>query len=117
MAILTYVTLPVNKSDLLLVRDWYLQVIGLSVVWESDDFVLLAGENGARPGLHTGTPLSEPGKVQLHFKVIDADVDEVYTRLKNQGVIFLQGPTDTPWGYRVASLYDPIGHMVELYSE
>jgi catechol 2,3-dioxygenase-like lactoylglutathione lyase family enzyme len=104
----------VDKNLIGSARDWYIEVIGLSTAWESDDFVLLAGKDGARLGFHAGIPLSEPDKVQIHFEV--PDIDEVYARLKGQGVIFHQAPTNTSWGYRVASLHDPIGHTVELFT-
>jgi catechol 2,3-dioxygenase-like lactoylglutathione lyase family enzyme len=96
-------------------REWYIQVIGLSTVWESDDFVLLAANEGARLGLHAGIPLTEPERVQIHFEV--PDIDEVYARLKGQGVVFLHAPKNTSWGYRVAFLHDPTGHTIELFTE
>jgi catechol 2,3-dioxygenase-like lactoylglutathione lyase family enzyme len=112
---LSYLTLPVDGSQLVSTRDWYVEVIGLAKVWQSDDFVLLEGEGGARLGLHRGRPLSEPEKVQIHFEV--PDVDRVHEYLTGQGIVFRQGPADTSWGYRVASLQDPIGHTVELFSD
>ena len=114
MVILSYITLHVDENLIGSARDWYIEVIGLSTAWESNDFVLLAGKDGARLGLHAGIPLSEPAKVQIHFEV--PDIDEVYAHLKGQGVIFHQAPTDTSWGYRVASLHDLTGHTVELYT-
>ncbi|MEJ2354069.1 MAG: hypothetical protein P8Y03_30200 [Anaerolineales bacterium] len=74
MVALSYITLYIDDDQLPLVRDWYLQHIGLAVEWQSDDFVLLGGERGARLGLHTGEPLSEPEKVQIHFQVPDIDI-------------------------------------------
>jgi catechol 2,3-dioxygenase-like lactoylglutathione lyase family enzyme len=111
----SYLTLQVDESQLELTRDWYIRVIGLSKAWQSDDFVLLEGTDGARLGLHRGMSLSEPEKVQIHFEV--PDVNRAYERLTSQGIDFHQSPTDTPWGYRVATLRDPVGHTVELFTD
>lgn len=114
MADLSYITLYVQESLFNFVREWYVQNLSLVMTWESDSFVLLSGEQGARLGLHVGTPLSEPGKVQLHFQV--ADVDALHRWLSQQGMPFLHGSQDQPWGYRTAALRDPVGHHIELFT-
>lgn len=111
MATLSYITLLVDDVDS--VKDWYVRHLGLSVSWESADFVLLAGD-GADLGLHHGSPLSEPEKVQLHFSVADVDAD--YERLTAEGLTFYKRPETKPWGHRTAYLSDPAGHTVELYT-
>ncbi|HVC32358.1 MAG TPA: VOC family protein [Chloroflexota bacterium] len=112
MVTFTYVTLYVE--DLQKVRDWYTDNVGLAASFESASFVMLAGTGGGRIGLHQGTSLPQPERVQLHFEV--PDVDALYQRLTEQGVSFKQAPTNASWGYRVATLQDPAGHTVELYT-
>lgn len=114
MTKLGYVTLHVEAEALDEVRDWYVETLGLSVVWKSRDFCMLGGTGGARLGLHAGTPLERPERVQLHFEV--DDVDGEYEDLAGQGVPFEQAPRNTAWGYRVVALRDNAGHMVELYT-
>jgi catechol 2,3-dioxygenase-like lactoylglutathione lyase family enzyme len=109
-----YVTLQVEAEALEEVRDWYVETLGLSIVWKSRDFCMLGGQGGARLGLHAGTPLEHPERVQLHFEVDDVDAE--YDDLAGQGVPFEQVPHNTAWGYRVASLLDTVGHTVELYT-
>lgn len=114
MTKLGYVTLDVRGETLDDVRDWYVETLGLSVVWKSRDFCMLGGDGGARLGLHAATALERPEQVQLHFEV--ADVDAEYEDLAGQGVSFEQPPHNTAWGYRVATLRDSAGHIVELYT-
>lgn len=99
------------------VRDWYVKHLGLTILMESPDFVLL-GSQGAHLGLHRGEPLSEPERINLHFEVVDVDieVDIEYERIKRRGLIFAQAPKTMPWGYRTAYLRDPAGHTVEIYT-
>jgi predicted enzyme related to lactoylglutathione lyase len=43
-------------------------------------------------------------------------VDDVCTRLKNKGAVFLNEPHDRQaWNARVAHLQDPDGNVIELY--
>jgi len=111
----SYLTLQADESQLDFARDWCIQVIGLSKVWQSDDFVLIEGDEGAGLGLHRGRPLTEPEKVQIHFEV--PDVDQAYERIASQGANFSHGPADTPWGYRLVTLRDPVDHTVELFAD
>lgn len=107
---LDYLTLPV--ADPAAVADWYRTHLDAETAWEGDDFVMVAGDAGARLGLHLGAPLADPGAVQLHFAV--DDVDAAHERLAAAGVAFDGPPAETPWGYRVATTADPAGHTVEL---
>lgn len=113
MTSLTYITLFLDKDDLVACRDWYTNNLDLKVVWESEDFLMLQGEKGAQLGLHTGHALDRPDQVQLHFTV--ENVDRTCSALEKKGVEILGSPRNTPWGYRVAVLQDPAGHTVELY--
>ncbi|MBV8278936.1 MAG: VOC family protein, partial [Verrucomicrobia bacterium] len=61
-----------------------------------------------------GQPLDHPERLQMHFAV--PDVDDVYERLKQEGVRFDEPPADMPWGWRHAYTRDPAGHTVEICS-
>jgi lactoylglutathione lyase len=94
-------------------RDWYTEWLALTVTSETSRFVQLADQSG-RPcvAFHRGAPVGHPGQIQLHFEV--DDVDREYERLQNEGLIFDEPPADKPWGWRVAAVRDPAGHIVEL---
>lgn len=95
------------------VRDWYTTQLGFAVSEETDKFVRLSDRNGQQClAFHVGSPVGRPDHVQLHFEV--DDVDAAYERLRGTGVVFDEPPGDKPWGWRVATLTDPAGHMVEL---
>jgi predicted enzyme related to lactoylglutathione lyase len=54
-----------------------------------------------------------PGVVNLSFAVADCDAEAA--RLREAGVAIAQGPMEAPWGpFRVAALFDPVGHTVWL---
>lgn len=68
---LVHIVLPtenVNET-----REWYRTFLDLGIEWESDGFVLLTGDDGARLGIHRGTALSESEHVHLHSEVVDVD--------------------------------------------
>jgi catechol 2,3-dioxygenase-like lactoylglutathione lyase family enzyme len=109
-----YITLSVEEERLPELRDWYLDLVGLSVVWQSRSFCMLAGEGSGRLGLRAGIPLDHPERVQLDFQV--ANVDGIHEELVGEGQAFLRAPQNTAWGYRTAALHDPVGHVVEFYT-
>ena len=43
-------------------------------------------------------------------------VDETYTNLLENGIEFIEPPTDKPWGLRTASLLDPAGYTLTITS-
>ncbi|MXY58375.1 MAG: VOC family protein [Gammaproteobacteria bacterium] len=114
MAILAYVTLQVG--DIARVRDWYVNTVGLTVEQETaGQIAVLRGAGDCRLCLESGSPVAEPGRVDLLFEV--ASVDETHSRLVRQGVTFWRGPTDEAYGHRNAILFDPVGHKVEFFEQ
>ena len=68
-----------------------------------------------RPGTVYLDSHADPGVVNLSFDV--ADADRFAAELAEKGVKIVQGPMDAPWGpFRVAVLFDPVGHTVWLSS-
>lgn len=109
---LDYIILPtenVNET-----REWYSKYLDLGIEWESDDFVLMTGDNGARLGIHRGASLSESEQVHLHFEV--ADVNQPYDELRDAGLELSSPSGDTAWGYRTTVCHDPAGHSVEFFT-
>ena len=88
---LNYITLQVG--DISLVRDWYVDVVGLHMEHEAEEQIaILGGEDGCRLGLESGPPVSEPGNIDFLFQV--ANVDTTFKGLSSRGVEFWRGPTD-----------------------
>ncbi|MDF1597207.1 MAG: VOC family protein [Acidimicrobiia bacterium] len=53
-----------------------------------------------------------PGSVTLWFRV--EDLEATFTRMVELGAEVRYPPTDTPWGDRLAAVFDPDGNMVGL---
>jgi catechol 2,3-dioxygenase-like lactoylglutathione lyase family enzyme len=45
-----------------------------------------------------------------HISFLVSDVDQIYSGLKTNGVVFSNEPADQDWGARVVSLRDPDGN-------
>ena len=113
------------EEDLEAARRFYGDVLGLELVFEADDSaVYRLGETvlnlldaGKAPGLVA--PLSaadmSAGPRSVFTVAVD-DVDAVAAELERQGVEFVYGPRDQPWGIRAALFRDPGGHLWELSS-
>ncbi|MCY3839584.1 MAG: VOC family protein [Gammaproteobacteria bacterium] len=86
MPIFAYATLQVGDK-IPRVRDWYVNVVGLTVEQETaGQIAVLRGEGDCRLCLESGPSVSEPGRIDLLFEV--ASVDETHRRLTGQGVTF-----------------------------
>jgi predicted enzyme related to lactoylglutathione lyase len=79
-----------------------------------DVFYVELGVDGFRLGLTQigDVPTGEPGRVLLSVDVPDVDV--LLPRVAEFGGRVTGGPTDMPWGQRVAHLLDPDGNAVNL---
>lgn len=108
---LDYIVLPTENVNE--VREWYNKHLDLGIDWESADFVLMTGDDGARLGIHRVPSPSEPEHVHLHFEV--DDVDDTYEELLEMGVRFSSPPENTNWGYRSVVCQDPASHTVEIF--
>ena len=112
MSALTYITLQVGNIPQ--ARDWYVDVVGLSVELETDgQIVVLKGDGDCRICLENGDPVSEPERIDLLFEV--DSVDETYNRLMEEGIEFWREPANELYGQRNAILFDPVGHKVEFF--
>ncbi len=54
----------------------------------------------------------EPSRVTLWFRV--EDLEGTFERITGMGAKVRYPPTDTPWGDRLAAVFDPDGNMVGL---
>ncbi len=117
-------------SDLNKMVRFYNEVIGIEIDWDgqgpyaefSHDGIrfsmferrLLPDLLGRTPGFPEGTN----GTFELALNVGDpAKVDELYTRLIEQGAEAIYPPRDEPWKMRSAMIADPEGNMIEIASD
>ena len=106
------------SEDLNNLLPFYRDVLGLKVMRESENFVLV-GENALEaPALGLGThsevhgPNTNPLRFMVGFASDDLTAD--WQRLKEQGVEFIEDPTD--YGdISIATMKDPEGNLVQLF--
>jgi catechol 2,3-dioxygenase-like lactoylglutathione lyase family enzyme len=110
-------------EDLAGTRQFYLDVFGVSLVFEDDDSAVFNFGNTQVNLLRTSAvpELIEPATMappdagaRLVFTIDVDDVDAVCAELARRGVPLLNGPMDRPWGVRTASFRDPTGHIWEI---
>lgn len=112
---------PTATETILYVRDldaargFYVDLLGLAVVYESDFFLsvqpfpgVFLSFNGRRDdyALHG----AEGRGVIVEFRV--EDVDAAHRELAGFGIPFEFPPEDKPWGLRSCATRDPEGHRV-----
>jgi predicted enzyme related to lactoylglutathione lyase len=111
----TFSLAMVMSNDLAKSRDFYRDVIGLTVgvdhVPHWVDFELPGGAKfGLHPAGHGGGPVM-PGSMSLGFAV--DDVDAFVEAAKAKGVSVMSEPRETDFG-RLAILRDPDGYPVQV---
>jgi catechol 2,3-dioxygenase-like lactoylglutathione lyase family enzyme len=104
-------------------KAFYRDVFGVSVVYEDGVSAALEFDNLIINLLQASEAfeLVAPGSVaardagsRFQLSIWVEDVDAVCTDLASRGVAILNGPTDKPWGMRVATFVDPAGHSWEV---
>ena len=104
-------------SDVAASARFYRQILGLELIREFvGDYASFQLPGGSVLGLHAPhdghTHRVEAAGFEIGFLV--DDVDAWHVRLTADGVRFLRGPADMPWGTREAQLVDPDGHVLTL---
>jgi catechol 2,3-dioxygenase-like lactoylglutathione lyase family enzyme len=116
--------LTLTSSNLAVTRDWYVELLGLRVEFDSDWFVQLqdADEPTLELGIlhrnHAVAPESSrraPGGG--YVTVVVDDVDQVHDRATAAGVRVLEAPRDLFYGQRRMLVEDPDGWVVDISSE
>jgi predicted enzyme related to lactoylglutathione lyase len=106
--------LPV--SDYQASRDWWRDVLGFSVEFETPvrRTAAMVDEAELTVFLHEGPP---PTPAEgLSFTIQVPDVEAKYTELTARGVPFVHGPEKVYWGYG-AELLDPDGYRLRLWDQ
>jgi catechol 2,3-dioxygenase-like lactoylglutathione lyase family enzyme len=116
--------LTLLAGDLVATRDWYVQLLGLQVEFDSDWFVQLRDpdEAGLELGIlardHEVAPRTCQGAAAGgYLTVVVDDVDDVHRRAQLAGVRILEAPIDLFYGQRRMLVEDPDGWVVDISSE
>ena len=110
-------------DDLSATRAFYLEVFGLPILFEDEDWAVFRFDNtminllksSAAVSLIDPATVASPdtgSRVQLTLDV--ENVDATCAELAGHGVVLLNGPVDREWGIRTASFRDPGGHIWEI---
>lgn len=79
--------------------------------------LMLDTQEGRAPTLaNWGTPTEHPRTFLAFEFTAPADVDAKHAELTAAGYTSMQPPWDAPWGMRYATVSDPSGNGVDLYS-
>ena len=106
------------SEDLNNLLPFYRDMLGLTVLQESEGFVVL-GESfdSATLGLGTHSEVhgrnSDPARHMVGMESDDLAAD--WKRLKEAGVEFIQDPTEYGGGMTLATLKDPEGNLVQIW--
>ena len=110
-------------DDLPATRQFYLDVFGLPVHFETaDSAVFKFGQTlinllaaSYAPELIAPATVAPPNSgSQFQFTIPVDDVDAACAELVQRGAELLNGPMDRPWGIRTASFRDPAGYIWEI---
>jgi len=109
-----HVGIPV--SDWFASRDWYVDVLGLSVEFEIPDrqVVSMRDEHDFAIMLYQAPVPPDPATFGFWFQV--EDVQASFDAMSRKGVAFTSPPQKLRWGYG-AELTDPDGYRVCLWDE
>lgn len=102
-----------HVADLAASRAFYVELLGLDVLFEEPGYLRVGGERGFHIGMEEDLNTGSNG---IEIVVEVRDVDEAWQRLVDHGIEFEGPPADMPWGARHAWLRDPSGYRLSLYS-
>ncbi len=104
------------SEDLNRLLPFYRDVVGLPVGMEAPGFVIMGDPNAPALALGTHSEVhgrnAEPARHIVGLEVDDVDAE--YARLKAAGVEFIEPPTASGDGVRIATFRDPEGNLLQL---
>lgn len=120
---LTIITLGV--SDLSVAMDFYSNTFGWKKTEESNDSIIFFKLNGILLSLYPKDKLAEDAKIDYtgtgfrgvtiaHNVRSEKEVDEIFEKLKNNGVRIVKQPEKVFWGGYSGYIADPDGHLWEI---
>jgi len=113
-----YHSVGVFVKDIEVSRQFYTEVLGLSIEHDFGGNIILVGGisiwqidvNHIIPRtLETNTAAN---RFELYFET--EDIQRVDSKLKARGVKYLHDVIEEPWGQRTIRFFDPDGHLIEV---
>jgi catechol 2,3-dioxygenase-like lactoylglutathione lyase family enzyme len=110
-------------EDLTAARRFYVDTLGLPVVFEDSASAVVKFENlminllqaAHAPELVELLRVAPPeAGSRFMLTILVEDVDAIFRQLSGRGVAFLNGPVDRAWGRRTAAFADPSGNVWEI---
>ena len=117
-----HVSIKCIKEDYEKVRTFYLDILGLKVIREWPDGVMLDAAGDILEIFNNGTDTLPKGVI-THLAFLTDDVDELAFRVENAGYdVFIKPcdkeiPSDPPYQIRIAFCHGPLGEEIEFFSE
>ncbi len=116
--------LTIFSDDLIASKNWYVELLGYRVDFDSDWFVHL--QDPQKPDIEVGLLSKTHELVPENYRqshsggmltIVVDDVDEVYRRAEARGESILEAPKDLFYGQRRMLLTDPNGMLLDISSE
>ncbi len=109
------------SSKLEATRDFYRSYFGFQPVFDAPCYVHLTGPNGEQIGVMAASDEAGQSEFEnatsgsgLWLSLSVDDVDAEFARLKTEGLLFREEPTDQPWGERTCVTIDPNGVLIYI---
>lgn len=111
-------------KDALKARDFYVDLLGMTVVMNNGDQNFMFKEGFAvwqiaeqniipqKLGMEKISDKSAPGRFELCFET--GELDKIFQTLKKHGVKFLHEINTEIWGQKTIRFYDPDNHLIEV---
>ena len=111
-----------NEEELARVKEFYLDILGLSVWREWSEGIMIDTGNGLIEIFCNGEEERKRGAIR-HVALPTDQVDELCTQIKQAGYDVFVEPKDTvinsspPYPIRIAFCIGPLGEEIELFCE
>ncbi len=111
-----------GEEELARVKEFYLDILGLSVCREWPEGIMIDTGNGLIEIFCNGEGERQRGAIR-HMALLTDQVDELCTQIKQAGYEVFAEPKDTvinsspPYPIRVAFCVGPLGEEIELFCE
>lgn len=111
-------------KDALKARDFYVNLLGMTIVMNNGDQNFMFKEGFAiwqimeqniisqKLGMDKISDANLPSRFELCFET--GELDTIYQKLKSNDVIFLHEINTELWGQRTIRFYDNDGHLIEV---
>ena len=105
----------IATADVVNLRKFYAELLGLETVMEHGWFVTLASDETTTPQIGLASEGGSGAPVPDLSIEVD-DVEEIHRRARKMGCKLVYEITDEPWGVRRFFIADPAGKILNILS-